>query len=168
LAEIFPGGSFGEGVGGAAHERLGFVGGGAGGGIFEAFAERGELAKSGFLRVVDRGGVGRERGRGGVLLAEFPDGDGDLALGFDEVVAGAATGLALLGAAAAGGVFAEDFVERTDLGEEDVAGGAAELTIGTDVVGPNEPGDELVGFGVVLLEGKEMGELGFQRSGGGR
>src|SRR5690606_33461914 len=88
------GGGFGKGLGGATHERVGFVGGGAGGGFFETFADGGELLERAELAVANRGGVFGERGDGRVLLAKFPDADGDLALDLDELFAGAAVGAA--------------------------------------------------------------------------
>ena len=60
-----------------------------------------------------------------------------------------------MGFAGFGGValaFAEHLVEGANLAEEDVAVRAADLAVGADVVGPEEPAIDVVGLGMEVLE----------------
>ena len=54
--------------------------------------------------------------------------------------------------------FAIDFLERPHLGKEHVAGRAADLAVGADVVGPDEIGEELIGLSAESFEREEMFE----------
>ena len=63
--------------------------------------------------------------------------------------------------------FAEDLFEGTDLAEEDVAGGAADLAVGAGILGPDEPAEDLVGFGFLLLEAELVLEGALLVSGDG-
>ena len=54
--------------------------------------------------------------------------------------------------------FAEDFVESAHLGEKQVAGRAADLSIRASVIGPGKPGDELVGLNAEVLQPQHIFE----------
>lgn len=126
-----------------------------GGGLVGAL-EGGAL---GFLDHFEIGAVGG--GIAEVLAADFPGGGDDIALELDQLLSG--TGFAggggfavlLLGAGVA---LAEDFVEGPGFGEVEVGGGAAGLAIGAEVIGPGEPGDELVGLELEVFEGEDVGK----------
>ena len=51
---------------------------------------------------------------------------------------------------------AKHLFERTNLAKKQVAGGSPELAVGTDVIGPGKPGNELVRLQIQIFQSQEM------------
>ncbi len=119
------------------------------------------LLKSLRLGIPDHGGVGGQLGGGGsaAFAFEFPGGIDDLLLEFRQAAGGTALAFAfllLLGGIVGG--FAEDLLEGADLGEVHVGGGAPDLAVGTDVIGPEVPGKQLIRTSAELLQSEQVSE----------
>ena len=103
-----------------------------------------------------------------MFALELPGGVDDLFLQFSELGGAVAllTGLLLLRLALHPLAFAKDFLEGPHLGEIHVARRAANLSVGADVIGPNEPGNKLVGLQAEVFKPKQAleGALFFGRN----
>ena len=81
--------------------------------------------------------------------------------------AACASGLSIVATFLAALPFPEDFVKRSHLGEVKITGRPAHLSIRTGVIGPGEPGHQLIWFHPQLLEFHHMMEIPFLPPGHG-
>src|SRR5207253_2314729 len=106
--------------------------------------------------------------RTAMFTLKLPSGADDLLLQFSQtggsiaLLAGLFRGLSIHSLP-----FAKDLFERTDFAEEQVAGCAAELAIRTNIVGPKEPGNELIRLNAEVFELEQMLEGTFFFAGDG-
>jgi hypothetical protein len=96
-----------------------------------------------------------------VLALEFPRGTDDLFLKIREF-AGAillSTLLPALAAALHVLALAKDFFKGTDFAKVKIARGTAKLAIGSDVIGPEEPGDEFIWLNCEIFQTKNVAKF---------
>ena len=166
IGGLFGGQRLGEGGGGGGggRQRVQRLFHFAGGGSPQCGAHRffggpggfGRLVERLLLRVAHDRGIGSQRGGGRLAALELPRRIDDLFLELGEAGGRAALGLALFGRrrlpAIHAGALPEDFVKRPDLGKKEIALSAPAFAVRTDVVGPHEPGIQVIGLGVQRLQ----------------